>query len=160
MHLLDLTHWLLGPCRCIRAVAHPVLGHAGEDNARTAARAATCARRAVGDAARQLDEWKNCFSLEVYCRTAKLHVEGLVRSYGAQTRRIFRGRPVLGPPDLEQMVLETTSIARGSWSGNNFPNGDIPTDRFRRRVLGGPRRRARCVGAIVEAAYARTGWVP
>ena len=30
-------------------------------------------------------EWKNLFSLEVYCRTAKLQVDGLVRSYGPQT---------------------------------------------------------------------------
>ena len=35
-------------------------------------------------------EWKNMFSIEVYCRTAKLQVDGLVRSYGAQRLRIYR----------------------------------------------------------------------
>ena len=39
------------------------------------------------------------FSLEAYCRTAKLQVDGLVRSYGTQRLRIYRMRPELGPPD-------------------------------------------------------------
>ncbi len=34
-------------------------------------------------------EWKNLFSLEIYCRTAKLQVDGLVRSYGPQRLRIY-----------------------------------------------------------------------
>ena len=29
------------------------------------------------------------FSLEIYCRTAKLQVDGLKRSYGPQTLRIY-----------------------------------------------------------------------
>ena len=40
--------------------------------------------------------------MEVYCRTAKLQVDGLVRSYGTQKLRIYRMRPELGPPDLEE----------------------------------------------------------
>ena len=44
------------------------------------------------------------FSLEIYCRTAKLQVEGLVRSYGPQRLRIYRMRPELGPPDVEELA--------------------------------------------------------
>ena len=32
-------------------------------------------------------EWKNIFSLEIYCRTAKLQVDGLAGSYGPQRLR-------------------------------------------------------------------------
>jgi len=46
-------------------------------------------------------EWKNLFSLEIYCRDAKLAVDGLVRSYGRQELQIHRMRPELGPPDTE-----------------------------------------------------------
>ena len=58
-------------------------------------------------------EWKNMFSLEAYCRTAKLVVEGLVRSYGAQTLRIYRMSPELGPPALEE---RTYGSEDRSWS--------------------------------------------
>jgi hypothetical protein len=53
------------------------------------------------------------FSLEVYCRTAKLEVEGLVRSYGPQRLRIYTMSPELGPPDLEERTFpdEDTSWA-------------------------------------------------
>ena len=49
-------------------------------------------------------EWKNLFSLEVYCRTAKIQVDGLVRSYGPQRLTIYRMRPELGPPELEEIA--------------------------------------------------------
>jgi len=58
-------------------------------------------------------EWKNTFSVEIYCRTAKLHVEGLVRSYGPQRLRIYRMKPELGPPDVEEQVFPDEDV---SWS--------------------------------------------
>ena len=47
-------------------------------------------------------EWKNLFSLEIYCRTAKLQVDGLARSYGPQRLTRYLMRPELGPPDVER----------------------------------------------------------
>ena len=58
-------------------------------------------------------EWKNLFSLEVYCQTAKLQVDGLVRSYGPQWLKIYRMGPELGPPELEERTLRE----RGSLLG-------------------------------------------
>src|SRR4029078_2662136 len=46
-------------------------------------------------------EWKNLFSLEIFCRTAKLQVDGLARSYGAQRITVYRMGPELGPPEVE-----------------------------------------------------------
>jgi hypothetical protein len=50
-------------------------------------------------------EWKNTFSMEIACRTAKFAVDGLVRSYGPQTLRIYQMKPELGPPDLEEITF-------------------------------------------------------
>jgi predicted dehydrogenase len=58
-------------------------------------------------------EWKNMFSLEAYCRTAKLEVEGLVRSYGTQRLRIYRMGPELGPPELEERTFGEEDL---SWA--------------------------------------------
>lgn len=44
-------------------------------------------------------EWKNCFSLEIYGRQAKLHWEGLGGSYGVERLAYYRMRPEMGPPD-------------------------------------------------------------
>jgi predicted dehydrogenase len=104
MHLLDLSHWLAGPLPLHSALLRthfwdtPV-----EDNAALL----------LGDADSRTGpwamlhvtwtEWKNMFSLEIYCRTAKLAVDGLVRSYGQQRLRIYRMGPELGPPELEEI---------------------------------------------------------
>jgi hypothetical protein len=57
-------------------------------------------------------EWKNLFSLEIYCRTAKLQVDGLVRSYGPQRLTIYRMGPELGPPEVELLEYPDED---GSW---------------------------------------------
>ena len=58
-------------------------------------------------------EWKNKFSLEIYCRRAKLQVDGLVGSYGPQTLRIYRMGPELGPPELEEIAYPGEDV---SWA--------------------------------------------
>jgi predicted dehydrogenase len=44
-------------------------------------------------------EWKNLFSLEIYGRDAKLHVEGLGGSYGLERLAYYRMLPEMGPPE-------------------------------------------------------------
>jgi predicted dehydrogenase len=104
MHLLDLSHWLAGPLPLHSALLRtefwdtPVEDNAalilGEGQSRTEPWAMLHV---------SWTEWKNLFSLEVYCRTAKIQVDGLVRSYGAQRLRIYRMGPELGPPELEEI---------------------------------------------------------
>jgi predicted dehydrogenase len=103
MHLLDLVHWLAGPLPLHSALLRtqfwdtPVDDNAALLLGRGDDRTAPWAMLHV-----TWTEWKNMFSLEVYCRTAKLAVDGLVRSYGPQTLRIYRMSPELGPPELEE----------------------------------------------------------
>lgn len=114
MHLLDLTHWLAGALPLHSALLRTHFWDTTvEDNAvlvlgEAASRTAPWAMLHV-----TWTEWKNMFSVEVYCRTAKLQVDGLVRSYGPQRLRIYRMGPELGPPELEERTYGTQDI---SWS--------------------------------------------
>ena len=44
-------------------------------------------------------EWKNLFSLEIYGRTGKLHLEGLGGSYGVERLAFYKMLPGMGPPE-------------------------------------------------------------
>ena len=72
MHLLDLSHWLLGPLPLHSALLRTrVLGHAGRgQRGRRCSASATTGPWALMHVS--WTEWKNLFSLEIYCRTAKL----------------------------------------------------------------------------------------
>jgi predicted dehydrogenase len=140
MHLLDLVHWLAGPLPLHSALLRthfwdtPVEDNAalilGEADDRTAPWALLHV---------SWTEWKNTFSLEIYCRDAKLQVDGLVRSYGPQTLRIYRMRPELGPPDLEELDYPDIDT---SWTAE--------WESFA-AALGGE---AELVGTLADARYA------
>ena len=44
-------------------------------------------------------EWKNMFSLEIYGRDGKLHMEGLGGSYGVERLYYYKMLPQMGPPE-------------------------------------------------------------
>jgi predicted dehydrogenase len=103
MHLLDLTHWIAGPLPLHSALLRTHFWDTEvEDNAALILGTADDRRSPWAMLHVTWTEWKNTFSMEVYCRTAKLQVDGLVRSYGTQRLRIYRMRPELGPPDLDE----------------------------------------------------------
>jgi predicted dehydrogenase len=106
MHLLDLSHWLLGELPVHSSLLRTQFWHVPvDDNAVLV----LGEHGGVGSTEPfallhvSWTEWKNTFSLEIACRDAKLAVDGLARSYGAQQLRIYRMRPELGPPDVEEV---------------------------------------------------------
>lgn len=114
MHLLDLVHWLAGPLPLHSALLRTQFWDtAVEDNAVLILGAAD--ERAAPWALLHASwtEWKNTFSLEIFCRAAKLQVDGLVRSYGPQSLRIYRMKPELGPPELEEDTFSSEDV---SWA--------------------------------------------
>jgi predicted dehydrogenase len=141
MHLLDLTHWLAGPLPLHSALLRtqfwsmPV-----EDNAALILGAAGDRTSAWAMLHVTWTEWKNLFSLEVYCRTAKLQVDGLVRSYGNQTLRIHRMSPELGPPELELREYGSDDL---SWAAE--------WEHFAGAIEGEP---GPLLGGLDDAAYA------
>ena len=149
MHLLDLTHWLAGPLPLHSALLRTHFWDTVvEDNAALIlgerdARTAPWAMLHV-----TWTEWKNLFSLEVYCRRAKLQVEGLVRSYGPQRLKLYRMGPELGPPELEERTYGTEDL---SWAAEweHFA-GALSSD----QPLLGDLGDAHYAWARVEEAYA------
>ncbi len=142
MHLLDLSHWLAGPLPLHGALLRthfwdtPVDDNAalilGEADSRTAPWALLHVT---------WTEWKNMFSIEVYCTTAKLQVDGLVRSYGNQTLRIYRMGPELGPPELEEHRFGSEDL---SWA--------VEWEHFARAIQTGQP----LLGGLDDARYAWT----
>jgi predicted dehydrogenase len=155
MHLLDLSNWLAGPLPLHSALLRTQFWDAPvEDNAALL----------LGEAGAGSDpwtmlhvswtEWKNLFSLEIYCITAKLHVDGLTGSYGPQRLRIYRMGPELGPPVLEEIGY---APGDGSWKAEweHFAEAVTAADA---RPLLGDLRSARDAWEQVEAAYAASGY--
>jgi predicted dehydrogenase len=142
MHLLDLAHWLLGPLPLQSSLLRTEFWDAPvEDNA-----VVVLGERSSGPWALMhvsWTEWKNLFSLEIYCRTAKFQVDGLVRSYGPQRLTTYLMGPELGPPAVETLDFPAED---GSW--------DAEWAHFRAAVLGetGPN----LLGDLESAAYAWT----
>jgi len=96
-------------------------------------------------------EWKNLFSLEIYGRDAKLHIEGLGGSYGVERLYHYRMLPAMGPPDT--VIYE-------------FPRGDaswaLETKVFMEDICLGRipvpgLREAKATLEVVETIYARGG---
>lgn len=92
-------------------------------------------------------EWKNLFSLEIYGRSGKLHIEGLGGSYGPEKLTHYRMLPEMGRPEMktwefaaadESWRLETAEFL----SGVNTTNLDD----------------ARAAHVIVGEIYRRSGY--
>jgi predicted dehydrogenase len=151
MHAIDLIHWVAGPLPLFSALlrthfwetpvednAALILGHAGSREGPWAMLHVTWT------------EWKNMFSMEIYCRTAKLQVDGLVHSYGPQRLRIYRMRPELGPPDVEELAYPDVDHSwEAEWA--HFADAIVGADG---RPLLGDLGDARYAWEQVEAAYA------
>jgi predicted dehydrogenase len=152
MHLLDISHWLLGPLPLHSALLRTHFWDAPvEDNA-----VVTLGDERQGPWATfhvTWTEWKNLFSLEIYCRTGKLAVDGLGGSYGPETLRIFAMRPELGPPDVEE---ETFAGGDASWTAE-WDHFRAAVEADDGRPLLGDLGSARYAWTCIEAAYARAG---
>jgi predicted dehydrogenase len=157
MHLLDLTHWLAGPLVLHSALLRTHFWDTQvEDNAALI----------LGEGSSRTDpwamlhvswtEWKNLFSLEVYCRTAKLQVDGLVRSYGPQRLTIFSMSPELGPPEVEEFAYPPEDHSwELEWA--SFSAAIRARDE---RLINGGLLDARYAWQQIEAAYADGSYAP
>ena len=157
MHLLDLYFSLFGPLPVASALLRTQFWDADvEDNAVLVlgdphARNGPWATFHVS-----WTEWKNLFSIEVYCRFGKLTVDGLAGSYGPQVLSIYEMSSEMGPPKAETHTFSADDV---SW---------IEEWRHVRRAVagGGDHDRAgdlvsaRYAWACVEDAYARNGYGP
>lgn len=146
MHLLDLCHWVLGPLPLRAGLLRTQYWDAPvDDNAvlLLGAEGGVGSRDPWAVLHVSWTEWKNMFSLEIYCRTAKLAVDGLAGSYGPQTLRIHRMGPDLGPPDTETVHYAERDV---SW--------EEEWRHFRRAIRGDGGEPPGLLGDLESAAYA------
>jgi predicted dehydrogenase len=97
VHLIDLARWFLGEFTAVEGFASTYFWDMPVDD-----NAFMLLRTAGGQAATlhvSCTEWKNLFSLEIYGRTGKIHIEGLGGSYGVERVTFYKMRPEMGPPD-------------------------------------------------------------
>jgi predicted dehydrogenase len=97
VHLIDLSRWFLGEFSVVDGFAHTYYWQMPVDDN------AFLLLRTPADRAAFLHvsctEWKNLFSLEIYGRDAKLHIEGLGGSYGVERLAFYKMLPEMGPPE-------------------------------------------------------------
>ena len=97
IHLIDLARWFLGEFVHVDGFAHTYFWQMPvDDNAFLMLRTAASQTAWLHVSC---TEWKNLFSLEIYGRDGKLHIEGLGGSYGVERLAYYRMLPEMGPPD-------------------------------------------------------------
>jgi predicted dehydrogenase len=154
MHLLDIGYWLLGPLPLQSSLVRTSYWDMQVDDNAVLTLADSDRRAPWATFHVSCSEWKNEFALELYCRTAKLQVLGLVRSYGTQKLRIWRMRPELGPPDLEEISYAAEDV---SWAAEwqHLRDAIVAGDD---RALLGDLASARYAHERVEDAYSANGY--
>lgn len=150
VHLIDLSRWFLGDFATVSGFAHTYFWDMPvDDNAFMLLRTA---REQAAFLHVSCTEWKNLFSLEIYGRDAKLHVEGLGGSYGVERLAFYRMLPEMGPPETTMW-----EYARGdrSWA-LEFAEflEDIRLDRQPSAGLAD----ARAALAVVEEIHRQSGY--
>ena len=97
VHLIDLSRWFLGDFTAIDGFARAYFWQMPvDDNAFLLLRTP---REQTAFLHVSCTEWKNLFSLEIYGKDAKLHIEGLGGSYGVERLAFYKMLPEMGPPD-------------------------------------------------------------
>jgi len=97
VHLIDLSRWFLGNFSEIHGFAHTYFWDMPvEDNSFMILKTE---KKQIAFLQVSCTEWKNLFSLEIYGRNAKLHIQGLGGSYGVEKLSFHKMLPEMGPPD-------------------------------------------------------------
>jgi predicted dehydrogenase len=110
IHLIDLARWFLGDFSEVQGFAHTYFWQMPVDD--NAFMLLKTPQQQVAFLHVSCTEWKNLFSLEIYGRNAKLHVEGLGGSYGVERLTYYRMLPEMGPPET---TIWEYPMADASW---------------------------------------------
>jgi len=97
VHMIDLSRWFLGDFSEVQGFAHTYFWDMPvDDNGFMLLKTES---RQTAFLHVSCSEWKNLFSLEIYGKEAKLHIEGLGGSYGVEKLSFYKMLPEMGPPD-------------------------------------------------------------
>lgn len=131
VHLIDLSRWFLGDFEIIQGCAPTYFWNMDvEDNGFLSLRTV---RNQMAWLHVSCTEWKNMFSFEIYCKRAKLQIDGLGGSYGVERLSYYRMLPQMGPPETtiweypgadQSWELEWKDFVRAIREGGGL-NGDL-----------------------------------
>ena len=111
VHLIDLARWFLGDFVTVSGFAHTYFWRMPvDDNAFMTLRTPS---EQTAFLHVSCTEWKNLFSLEIYGKNGKLHVEGLGGSYGVERLALYKMLPEMGPPET---TIWEFPRGDGSWA--------------------------------------------
>ena len=113
-HLIDLCNYLVGPM-------DEVCGYTGRVfwNTPLEDTAFWVMKNNLGQLAElsvSCVEWKNIFSFEIILNNAKIQIDGLGRSYGEEKLTLYKMKPEMGPPDVENFSFPEDDL---SWKTEN-----------------------------------------
>lgn len=97
VHLIDLSRWFLGDFSEIQGFAHTYYWDMPVDD--NGFMILKTEKKQTAFLHVSCTEWKNLFSMEIYGRGGKLHIEGLGGSYGLEKLSFYKMPPEMGPPD-------------------------------------------------------------
>lgn len=145
IHLIDLAGWFLGDFSIVEGhTATHFWNMPVDDNAFLSLRTA---KNQTAWLHVSCTEWKNLFSLEIYGRHTKLHIEGLGGSYGLEKLYHYQMKPEMGIPDTN--VYEFPG-ADESWQTEII---QFEEDVRLKRIPDAGLREARAALRIVEHIY-------
>ncbi len=132
VHLIDLARWYMGDFDEVMGFADTYFWDMPVDD-----NGFIGLRKKDGRAAWlqvSCTEWKNMFSLEIYCKKAKLAIEGLGGSYGVEKLYHYQMLPEMGPPDTviyeyprgdRSWELEFNEVVRAIENGTGLKSGGL-----------------------------------
>jgi len=97
VHLIDLSRWFMGDFVSIEGAAHTYFWDMPVDD--NGFMLLKTAKNQTAFLHVSCTEWKNLFSMEIYGKNAKLHIEGLGGSYGVEKLSFYKMLPEMGPPE-------------------------------------------------------------
>lgn len=150
VHLIDLSRWFLGNFVNVQGFAHTYYWDMPVDD-----NGFMLLKTAKGQTAFlhvSCTEWKNLFSLEVYGRNAKLHIEGLGGSYGLEKLSFYKMTREMGPPDT---VIWEYPRGDDSWA---LEFAEFLEDIRTRRMPSANLLDARAALVVVEEIYRESGY--
>lgn len=111
VHLIDLARWFLGDFVETQGFAHTYFWNMPVDD--NAFLLLKTEKQQVAFLHASCTEWKNVFSLEIYGKHGKLHIDGLGGSYGVERLAYYKMLPQMGPPET---TIWEYPMADNSWS--------------------------------------------
>ncbi len=150
VHLIDLSRWFLGEFVQVSGFAHTYFWQMPVDD--NAFLLLKTSRQQVAFLHVSCTEWKNLFSLEIYGREAKLHIEGLGGSYGLERVSCYKMLPQMGPPET---TIWEYPMEDKSW---HWEFTEFLEDIHRGRTPSANLTDALAALAIIEKIYGESGY--